>query len=137
MTAEKIKRRWIALLLIVVALAGTTLIWWNWKNGRILVQSASSKALSGPILRIRDVPSSPNPLWMFVSIHSRFYRCEYHTSQYAPLFSSQSFAEDSYIAEKVEVRWDGVADATILFDGRPTLRCQNGWWEKVITTSNP
>jgi hypothetical protein len=37
MTAEKIKRRWIALLLIVVALAGTTLIWWNWKNGRILV----------------------------------------------------------------------------------------------------
>jgi hypothetical protein len=133
MKTEKSNRQWPALLLIIVVLAGATLIWWNWKNGRILIQSSSSKVLNGPMLTIRDVPSSANPLWMLVSIHSRFYRCEYHTSQNAPLFSCQSFAEDSYIAEKVEIRWDGVADTTILFDGRPTLRCQNGWWEKVIT----
>jgi hypothetical protein len=74
---------------------------------------------------------------MFVSIHSRFYRCEYYRSRNAPLFSSQSFAEDSYIAQTVDVRWDGVADATVLFDGHATLRCQNGWWEKVPAASNP
>jgi hypothetical protein len=137
MIAEKIMGRWAALLLIIVFLSGTTGIWWNWKNGRILVQSSSSKALIGPILKVRDVPSSTNPLWMFVSIHSRFYRCEYYRSQNSQLFSSQSFEEDSFIAQKVEVRWDGLADATVLFDGRPTLRCQNGWWKKIDTPSNP
>jgi hypothetical protein len=137
MRAERNNRRWAALLVIMVAFTVPTLIWWNWKTGRILVQSASSKAVNGPIIKIRDVPSSDNPLWILVAIHSRFYRCEYYRSQNAPLFSSQSFAEDSYIAQKVEVRWNGVADATILFDGRPTLRCRNGWWEKVITTSIP
>jgi len=137
MTAGRNNRQWAVLLVIIVALAGTILIWWNWKTGRVLVQSASSRAVNGPIIRIRDVPSSAHPLWMLVAIHSRFYRCEYYTSQNAPLLSCQSFAEDSYIAQKVEVRWNGVADATILFDGRPTVRCQNGWWEKVITTSIP
>jgi len=121
----------------MVASAGTTLIWWNWKAGCIIVQSPSIQGSQRPIIKVRDVPTSANPLWMFVATHPRFYRCEYHTLQNAPLLSCQSSAEDSYVVQKVEVRWNGVVDATVLFDGHPTLRRQNGWWEKVITTSIP
>ena len=137
MIKEIIKCRWLVPLVMIYAFTGIALIWCNWKAGSLFVQSVSPKVINGPTIRILAVPSSANPLWMLIPIHSRFYRCEYHTSQNAPLLSSQSFSEDSYIAERAEVRWDGVADATILFDGRPSLRCRNGWWEEILTPSNP
>ena len=136
MIKVKIKQRWLALV-IIFAFAGVTLMWWNWKGGSVVLQSVSPKGINGPAIRVLAVPSSANPLWILTSSHSRFYRCEYRISRNDPLFSCQSFAEDSYIAEKIEVRWAGVADATVLFDDRPVLRCRYGWWEKIPTSSVP
>lgn len=137
-TASKvIARRWVLLAIAIVVPTVAAATYLKVKTGSVVLESQSPKGVNGPIIRIRAVPSSANVIWMFVPTHSRFYRCEYYASRNAPLLSSQSFEEDSYVADKVEVRWDGVADATILFDARAALRCRNGWWEKIALFSSP
>jgi hypothetical protein len=126
MKIRSLKISIIGLIILAIVLGGY-FVWFSWKDGSVMVQSASPH---GGVIKVRAVPSLSSPISMFTS-DSRFYRCEYYWGLGQPLFSCQSYSEDSYIAQSVKIEWNTGSSATVSFDGRPTLRCIDGRWESI------
>jgi hypothetical protein len=123
------KKRTIIFTLIIAVSISVFYSWLNWTRGKIVAWSDCPFGHRKVI--IRSVPFTRNPFYMIMPLHSRFYRCEYYWKKNNILISSQSYSEDSYIAENFKIVWDGKTKATVSFDGEPALLCDSGWWEKL------
>lgn len=123
------KKRTIIFAIIIAISISVFYSWLNWTKGKIVARSDCPFGHRKVI--IRSVPFTKNPFYMFMPLHSRFYRCEYYWEKNNILISSQSYSEDSYIAESFKIVWSENTKVTVSFDGEPALLCDSGWWEKL------
>ncbi len=128
------KKKLILSLSLLGLLAFGILSWLSWINGRVVAQGLSPSGHDKVV--VRSVPYTTNPVYMFIPLHSRFYRCEYYWVRNNRLRSSQAFAEDSYIAEKIEIKWLNDREATVSFDDFFTLKMKDEFWFKEKTQSD-
>lgn len=123
-----ISKKRVMLFTLIAVLVVARFSWIEWTKGKIIARSVSPSGHKEII--VRAVPFTKNPFYMFLPLHSRFYRCEYYWVQNDLLRSSQSFSEDSYIAGNIQIEWVSAREAIVSFDDVFTLGLDDGFWSR-------
>jgi len=109
--------------------------WLAWRNGEIVAESESQSGYYS--IAVRSVPLTGDVLTALSGMYSRIYRCELYRQPHGRMVSSQSYSEDSYIAQNVKVRWKDDSEASVYFDHRPILHLQNEMWDRISSSQAP
>jgi len=112
--------------LFVVLLVG----WFVWHQIRPWILAEKVAPSGEARILVREVQLRPLSLAGLFRANEKLYRCEYYPHRDWPLFSAETFSEESYTARKIEVEWPDNSTAKVLIDGAIVLICNEGHWKK-------
>jgi hypothetical protein len=131
---RKRKMPFLVIVLMVVFMLFMVLIilFDNYKDGRTIFQSQSPHGLS--VIRVREIPSIPNALWIFSPVKEKFYAIEYGKSITGMPLGTRLFSMDSYTVNSIDVEWEKNDYAHVYFDGELVMVLDAEWWRPTLST---
>ena len=99
---------------------------WRQVGARVL---ADKVAPSGEArILVREMQLHPLSITGLLRANERLYRCEYYPHPGWPMFSAETFSEESYVAQRIDIQWHDDTAATITIDKSAVLKCDRGHW---------
>ncbi len=63
--------------------------------------------------------------------NEKMYRCEYYPHKGWPMFTCESFADESYEVRRVNIKWVDPSTARVVFDEVVAFECEDGKWRRT------
>jgi hypothetical protein len=104
------------------------LVWYRCSS-RVLAKEVSTSGEA--FILVREMQLSPFSLKGFLRLNPIIYRFEYYPHADWPMLTAQTFFEESYVANSVNIEWKTADAAKVTVDGVITFECVKGQWRKV------